>query len=390
MGRHSVDSNYDWLAASRTLRLVNDCQIDGPMPRPIVAHVSRQAIAHNLAIVRSLAPRSSIWGVVKADAYGHGLMRTASGAANAFANADGLALLEPGEAVALREAGWTRPILLLEGPFGAEDCELAARHDVTIVVHDESQLAMLEHSRLDRPIDVYLKMNSGMNRLGFTPERYAEAYRRLAALRGVETITLMTHFANADRAEGVAAQRECFERGAHGLAAPRSLANSAAILAYPATHKDWVRPGIMLYGASPFATRSAAEFGLLAAMTLHSEIIATQALAAGDVVGYGHRYTAEHAMRIGVVACGYADGYPRVAPNGTPVLVDGVRTQLVGRVSMDMLSVDLTPVPAAGVGASVELWGAALPVDEVAQAAGTVGYELLCALAPRVPVVLQD
>ena len=360
------------------------------MPRPIVARVSRRAIAHNLAIVRSLAPRSSIWGVVKADAYGHGLMRTASGAANAFAKADGLALLDPGEAVALREAGWTRPILLLEGPFAADDCELAARHGVTIVVHDEAQLAMLERARFDHPIDVYLKMNSGMNRLGFTPDRYAEAWRRLDALRGVATITLMTHFANADRAEGVAAEMEYFERGARGLTAPRSLANSAAILAHPATHADWVRPGIMLYGASPFAMRSAAEFGLHAAMTLHSEIIATQTLATGDVVGYGHRYTADRAMRIGVVACGYADGYPRVVPNGTPVLVGGVRTRLVGRVSMDMLTVDLTPVPAADVGTPVELWGAALPVDEVAQAAGTVGYELLCALAPRVPVTLQD
>ena len=371
-------------------RLVNDCQIHELMPRPIVARVSRRAIAHNLAIVRSLAPRSAIWGVVKADAYGHGLMRTTSGASNAFANADGLALLDAGEAVALREAGWTRPILLLEGPFVFGDCELAARFGLTIVVHDDAQITMLERGRFDRTIDVYLKMNSGMNRLGFTPGRYAKAYRRLAHLHRVATITLMTHFANSDRDEGVAAEMECFERGARALTAPRSLANSAAILAHPATHADWVRPGIMLYGASPFATRSAAEFGLVAAMTLQSEIIATQTLAAGDVVGYGHRYTADRAMRIGVVACGYADGYPRVAPNGTPVLVGGVRTRLVGRVSMDMLTVELTPTPFADVGTPVELWGVALPVDEIAQAAGTVGYELLCALAPRVPVTLQD
>jgi len=185
-------------------------------------------------------------------------------------------------------------------------------------------------------------------------------------------------------------QMATFERAAAGLDGERSLANSAAILAHPHTHRDWVRPGIMIYGATPFATRSAAEFGLRPAMTLESRLIAVQSLKAGESVGYGHRYAAERDMRVGVVACGYADGYPRVAPNGTPVVVDGVRTRLVGRVSMDMLTVDLTPVPQATVGSVVELWGERVPVDEVAQAAGTVGYELLCAVAPRVPVTAID
>ena len=369
------------------------CTHQYPSPsvsRPIKAFVSRRAIAHNIDIVRKTAPRSKLWAVLKADAYGHGLNRTMTDNSPALAHADGIAILETSTAESLRELGWRLPILLLEGCFDPTDLDLAARLNLTIAVHHDEQIAMIEAARFDRPIDVYLKMNTGMNRLGFTSARYRAAHERLVATSKVGTIALMTHFANADRPEGVADQLAGFERGAAGLKGPRSLANSAAILAHPDTHADWVRPGIMLYGASPFATRSAAEFDLLPAMELRSELIAVQSLQAGEVVGYGHRYTAERDLHIGVVACGYADGYPRVAPTGTPIAVDGVRTRVIGRVSMDMLTVDLTNVPHARVGSVVELWGSQVQVDEVAQAAGTVGYELLCALAPRVPVITVD
>jgi alanine racemase len=352
--------------------------------------VSRLAIAHNIDIVRRSAPKSKVWAVLKADAYGHGLMRAVADASPAMARADGIAILESSTAAALRDLGWRRPILLLEGCFDPADLDLSTRLGITVTVHHDEQIAMIEAAPDGRTIDVYLKMNTGMNRLGFSPARFRQAYERLIATGKVGTITLMTHFANADRPEGVTHQLAAFEQAASGLVGPRSLANSAAILAHPDTHADWVRPGIMLYGASPFATRSAAEFDLKPAMKLRSELIAVQSLQAGDVVGYGHRYTAEREMHIGVVACGYADGYPRVAPTGAPIAVDGVRTRVVGRVSMDMLTVDLTPVPHAVVGSPVELWGSQIPVDEVAQAAGTVGYELLCALAPRVPVTTVD
>ena len=358
--------------------------------RPIKAFLSRAAIAGNIDVVRRTAPGSRVWAVLKADGYGHGLERLVAADSPALAGADGIAILEMQTAALLRARGWRGPILLLEGCFDPADLDAALGLDVTVTVHHDEQVAMLEAARPTAPVDVYLKMNSGMNRLGFAPARYRAAHERLRAIDAVGTITLTTHFANADRPEGVVEQMAAFERGAAGLAGPRSLANSAAILAHPDTHRDWVRPGVMLYGASPFATRTAAEFGLRPAMRLASELIAVQHLQAGDAVGYGHRYSAEREMRVGIVACGYADGYPRVAPNGTPVVVDGVRTRLVGRVSMDMLTVDLTPLPQATVGSAVELWGDRLPVDEVAQAAGTVGYELLCALAPRVPVVVTD
>ena len=363
------------------------------MSRPIKALISRRAIAHNIEIVRRTAVGSRVWAVMKADAYGHGLRRAVGDGSPALEAADGIAILETESAAVCRECGWRGPILLLEGCFEAADLDAAMRLGVTVTVHDDEQIAMIEAARVgprDAPLSIYLKMDSGMHRLGFAPSRFRAAHERLRATGKVGTITLTTHFANADRSDGIADQLSEFERGAAGLAGPRSLANSAAILVHAETHHDWVRPGIVLYGATPFANRPASEFGLMAAMRLHSELIAIQHLRAGESIGYGHRYTAEHDMRIGVVACGYADGYPRVAPSGTPVAVAGIRTRVVGRVSMDMLTVDLTPVPSAAVGSPVELWGTSVPVDEVAQAAGTVGYELLCALAPRVPVVTVD
>jgi alanine racemase len=342
---------------------------------------------HNLARARACAPSAKIWAVVKANAYGHGLERGMRG----FAAADGLALIELENAVRLRQLGWSKPILLLEGFFDATDIPLLAEHDLSTTVHCIEQVKMLEYTQLYRPIDVHLKMNTGMNRLGFRPEEYAAAYKRLAAIPGIRSITLMTHFANADELEHprltIMEQVRRFHAGSEGLPGQHSLCNSGGVLNAaglpPALSTDWVRPGIMLYGGTP-GGKTAAEFGLLPTMTLTSEIIGIQHIGAGDTVGYGSRFEATGPMLVGVVACGYADGYPRHAPHGTPVVVDGVRTTLVGRVSMDMMTVDLTPVANARVGSRVILWGDGLPIDEVAHAAGTIGYELMCAVAPRV------
>jgi alanine racemase len=356
------------------------------MPRPISATIHTAALAHNLAVIRQRAPHSKRWAVVKANAYGHGLAHAFSG----LRAADGFGLLNLDEAVKLRDLGWAGPILLLEGFFHATDLDLIDRYSLTTVIHCDEQMRMLEVARLSRPVNIHLKMNSGMNRLGYTPERFHAAWERARACANIGQITLMTHFCDADNARGVAHQMEAFERGAQGIAGERSLASSAAILWHPATQFDWVRPGIALYGASPSGIfADIAEVGLQPAMTLEAGVIATQSLQKGQTVGYGSTFTAPAPMRIGVVACGYADGYPRTAPEGTPVRVGGVLTRIVGRVSMDMLTVDLTPCPQANVGTRAELWGATLPVDDVAQACGTVGYELMCALAPRVTVRAQ-
>jgi alanine racemase len=359
------------------------------MPRPLHATIHLDAMHQNLGRARTCTPLSKIWAVVKANAYGHGLARGMRG----FAQADGLALIETENALQLRELGWIKPILLLEGIFDAADIPMLAEHNINSTVHCLEQIKMLEYTSLYRPIDVHLKMNTGMNRLGLRPEDFRAAYARLRAIPGVRNITLMTHFANADELEhprlSIAEQVRRFRVGADGLAGERSLSNSGGVLHQAELVKelqnDWVRPGIMLYGGTP-GGRAAADFGLLPTMTLRSEIIGIQQLAAGDTVGYGSRFEAEGPMTVGVVACGYADGYPRHAGHGTPVIVDGVRTRLVGRVSMDMMTVDLSPVPNARVGSKVTLWGDGLPIDEVAQAAGTIGYELMCALAPRVRV----
>ncbi|MCL4469701.1 MAG: alanine racemase [Sulfuricella sp.] len=359
------------------------------MTRPIRARIDLSALKHNLAVVRGCAPQSRALAVIKANAYGHGMLRVAG----ALAGAEGFAVLNLSEGVALREAGFKQTILLLEGFFSADELPALAEYRLASVIHHAEQMEMLEASGLPVKLDVFLKINSGMNRLGFKPEVFPSALQRLQSSRSAGKITLMTHFSTADalkgasEAEGVAAQLACFDGLAAGLALPRSLANSAAILRYPETHGDWVRPGIMLYGSSPFGEASAESLGLRPAMTLESGIIAVQALRAGEAVGYGATFRAASTMRVGIVACGYADGYPRHAPTGTPVLVNGVSTRTLGRVSMDMLCVDLTALPDAGIGSPVTLWGDGLPVEEVAAAAGTISYELLCALAPRVPVV---
>jgi alanine racemase len=356
------------------------------MPRPLVATIDLSAMRHNLNIARNRAPDSKVWAVVKANAYGHGLAR----GMRAFSDADGLALIEVDAAVRLREMGWRKPVLLLEGFFEQEDLSIVAKHRLQVAIHCHEQIEMIERANLASPIDVHLKMNSGMNRLGFKAEVYREAYARLKAIPAIRNISFMMHFANADEADNpglpMAEQVRRFRAATEDLPGERSLANSAANLMYPEVAADWVRPGIMLYGGTP-GGRSANEFGLRAAMTLESGIIGMQDIAVGDAVGYGSRFIADKPMKIGVVACGYADGYPRHAPNGTPVIVDGHRTGIAGRVSMDMMAVDLTDIPNARVGSKVILWGDELPIDEVATAAGTIGYELMCALAPRVRVV---
>jgi len=352
------------------------------MPRPIKATIDLSALRHNLAVVRRHAPRAAVFAVIKADAYGHGLMR----AAHALASAEGYALLELDAAVRLREAGHRQRIALLEGAFAPRDLAVAAEHGLAIAIHSQEQIRMLDSAPSDARFDVLLKINTGMNRLGITPAEFAAALHRLHGHPRVAQLTLMTHFANADDARGVIWQLECLERLASGSALPRCLANSAAILRYPETHADWVRPGVMLYGCSPFADVSAATLGLQPVMTLASELIAVRELQPGERIGYGGAFEAARPTRVGIVACGYADGYPRHAPTGTPIVVGGQRTRTLGRVSMDMLCADLSAIPAARVGTPVTLWGTGLSADEVAAAAGTVSYELLCALAPRVPV----
>jgi len=355
------------------------------MPRPIAARISISALASNLGVARSLGGGARVWAVVKAGAYGHGMAAAVRG----LRQADGLALLDFDSAAHARELGWQGPILMLEGAFEAADLETASALDLSLVVHDRSQLAWFENHR-GSPIAVWLKVNSGMNRLGVKPLEVSELHGRLCALPGVSGVSLMTHFADADGARGVDWQLATFERAAAGIAAPRSLANSAATLRYPATHFDWVRPGIMLYGSSPFADQNAATLGLQPVMTLASEIISVCRLQPGDTVGYGGMFCADKPMRIGIVACGYADGYPRHAPNGTPVRVGDRLTGTVGRVSMDMLCVDITDTPEADVGTCAVLWGEGNPIDDVATAAGTVSYELMCALTARVLVIEQD
>lgn len=346
--------------------------------RPIKATIDLAALHDNLQVAQKLAPQSKVMAVLKANAYGHGLLR----AANALKKAAGFAVLNIEDAIKLRDAGFDQTILLLEGFFDREELRLLHDYRLSTVVHQPEQLRLLLQAAPGK-LDVHLKINSGMNRLGFKPDDFPSAMSALRQAR-VAGVTLMTHFASADEPAGVSEQLTRFREVTAGLSFPKSLANSAALIRYPETHADWVRPGIMLYGATPFADRSAADIGVKPAMTLSSEIIAIQNLRTGDMVGYGGNFRADRSIRIGVVACGYADGYPRLAPTGTPVLVEGERVTTAGRVSMDMLCVDLSKVPQARVGSQVELWGAGLPVDDVARGAGTVGYELLCAIAPRV------
>ena len=372
------------------------------MPRPILATVHPEALEHNLNQARVRAPDARVWVVVKANAYGHGIERVFP----ALRSADGFAMIDLAEAQRVRALDWRGPLLLLEGVFEPRDLELCSRLNIWHAVHCTEQIDWLAAHKTHVPHRVFLKLNSGMNRLGFRPEAFRAAWARLNALPQVDEISLMTHFSDADGPRGIAHQVAAFEAATADLPGERSLCNSAAILRHAQSPlrgegvstlaADWVREGIALYGGAPdHPENTAAGWGLQPTMSLTTRVIGTQSLQPGDTVGYGSTFTADAPMRVGVIACGYADGYPRHAPTGTPVLVNGVKTRIVGRVSMDMITVDLAPLDAAGVpagiGSEVVLWGvspstgAQLPVDEVARAAGTISYELLCAVAPRVP-----
>jgi alanine racemase len=353
------------------------------MSRPLLAQINLAAVSANLARARELAPGTQLLAVVKADAYGHGLTRVLP----SLEQADGLALLELDAAIALRERHYTRRILLLEGFFEERELAEIAQRRLAVVVHHVDQVAMLEAAALTRPLEVFVKINTGMNRLGLAIEDVAASCERLSQCPAVAALRLMTHVARAEEEDGLKEPLEAFERACHGLPYPRSIANSAGVVRYAEVGGDIVRPGIMLYGATPFGDESAQALGLQPVMTLRSRLIGVRDLKANDSVGYGATYTATRAHRLGVIACGYADGYPRLAPNGTPVLVCGKRVRMAGRPSMDMLTVDLSEVPEARIGSPVVLWGEGLPVDEVAAAASTIGYELLCGVAPRVPFV---
>lgn len=371
------------------------------MPRPITLTLSMSSLRHNLDVVigrlaqGSVAggvPRPKVWAVIKADAYGHGI----SNAVPALARADGLAMLDLNEAVRAREAGWEGPIMLLEGFFDPIDIPVIDDYRLTPVLHCEDQLQMLEQVRLSGPIDAYVKLNTGMNRLGFMPRDFPVVWQRLQALRKagcLAQIGKMTHFSRAD--DDVAVTRselQVFHDITLAFPGPVSLCNSAATLtdtvwtAVDSRYEQWVRPGVCLYGASPFADRSAASFGLKPVQTLSARLLAVRDLPAGVSIGYGHEFTTQTRTRTGIVACGYADGYPRLTTPDTPATVDGVSTRVLGRVSMDMLVVDITAIPQARPGSTVVLWGEGGPsIDDVARCARTIGYELMCAVTSRVP-----
>lgn len=353
------------------------------MTRPTFVEINTQALQHNLQRVRVHAPHSAVLAMIKANAYGHGLIKVAH--ALAGADALGVAFLE--EALQLRAAGIQQPIVLMEGFFTAAELTEMVQHDLEIVVHHAEQLTMLESVKLAQPLTVWLKIDTGMHRLGFAPAQVQAAWQRLQQCANVKPeIGLLSHFADPDdlTKPTTSLQFACFNTCVQGLPQLRTLANSAAIIAWPDTHYEWVRPGIMLYGVSPFAGSVGADDDLQVVMTLRSELIAIHQLQKGDAIGYGGTWICDEDMLMGVVAIGYGDGYPRHAVNGTPVLVNGKIVQLAGRVSMDMITVDLRTQPNAKVGDPVVLWGEGLPVEQVARFADTIAYELLCGVTERV------
>lgn len=359
------------------------------MTRPARALIDLRALRHNFRRVREAAPGSRVLAVVKADAYGHGAARVAA----ALTDADGFAVARIEEARELRALGIDKPLIVLAGASSDEGLEAAAELDLDLVVHHESQTEALERRRGGRPVRVWLKVDTGMHRLGLRPEQVADTWRRLVRCATVaEPLRLMTHLACADEPgdESTRAQIARFMALDEAAGAETSLANSAAVLAWPAAHGDWVRPGIMLYGVSPFVGGRAETQRLRPVMTFESRLIAVNRLRAGDRVGYGGSWTCPEDMPVGVVAVGYGDGYPRHAPPGTPLLVAGTRVPLVGRVSMDLVTVDLRSRPAAAPGDPVILWGRGLPVEEIAEHVGTIGYELVTRVAPRVGRVTVD
>ena len=359
------------------------------MTRPARVVIDIAALHHNLSLIRSTAPDSKVMAIVKADAYGHGIERVVP----ALSSADGFGVACLEEAQQLRDCGVSQRILLLEGPFSPAELGQVQSLGLDVVVHHEYQLQMLEQSRLSTPVNVWLKIDTGMHRLGFKPEQTDAAWQRLLACTNVaQPPRLMTHFACADEHYNpmTLEQLRVFNDACGHIEAERSLANSAAILGWQETHADWVRPGLMLYGVSPVQDKFAAEFDLRPVMALVSELISIKQLKRNDPVGYGASWYCPQDMPVGIVASGYADGYPRHARSGTPIIVNRQRTGIIGHTSMDMLAVDLRSIDNPQVGDPVELWGPLLPVEEVALHAGTVPYELLCGVHKRLGYVIND
>lgn len=356
------------------------------MSRPTSATIHSDALQHNLRRVRELAPRSRVMAVVKADGYGHGLERVAM----ALSGADAFGVAAIADAERLRAAGISQPIVLLSGFITPADLDVLRALQVESVIHHEEQLRMLEADRDPRPLRVWLKVDSGMHRLGFAPERVAAAHARLCALPQIsQPPRLMSHFARSDEFDHDATREQIvrFDAAVAGLPGEHSLSNSAAVLGWPQAHRDWVRAGGALYGLSVVDGRQGSDFGLRPAMSLGTRLVAINRFAAGEPVGYGGGFVCPQPMRIGIAAIGYGDGYPRVVPSGTPVLVNGRRCNTVGRVSMDLLAIDLDSQPDAAVGDPVLLWGPGLPVETIAAAAGTISYELTCGITRRVRFV---
>jgi alanine racemase len=352
------------------------------MSRPTFMKIDLAALRHNLERVHALAPNKQVMAMVKANAYGHGIVRIAEGLAGA--DAFGVASIEEG--IKLREAGIKQPIVLIEGLFHPDEVVEAAKHHFTLVVHHTPHVEMLEKAKVDQPFTVWLKINTGMHRLGFAPQQVDNIYQRLLASSAVrKPIGLMTHFAEADMIKSEATQHQIklFNAVTAHLPGPRSLANSAGVIEWKGAHGDWVRPGLMLYGASPFPNQTGFDHGLQPVMTLWSRLIAINAIKKDGKVGYGGTWTAQEDTLIGVVGVGYGDGYPQFAQHGTPTLVNGKLCPLVGRVSMDMLTVDLGLQPQAKIGDPVILWGAGLPVEQIAKCSATSAYEILTRMTPR-------
>lgn len=365
------------------------------MTRPVRARIDLQALTHNFSLARKAAPASRIMAVIKAGAYGHGAVQVA----RALGGADAFAVASLEEGMQLREAGIRQPIVMLDGVFEPGELELAVTHQVQLVVHSEEQVSWLERFRSGASVSLWLKVDTGMNRLGFTTEEALPVWQRLQRLPYVKTggLRWMSHFACADEYEHPANSQQLgrfnevvrFSASLQGSRAECSMANSAAILTRPETHFDWVRPGIMLYGASPMTGVYPLDVTLRPVMTLESRLMAVQMRRKGESIGYGYAWTCPEDMPVGIAAVGYGDGYPRHAPNGTPVLVNGKAVPLVGRVSMDMICLDLRSQPQARFGDPVIAWGEGLPIETVAEHAGTISYELMCNVTTRVPRVYE-
>jgi alanine racemase len=352
------------------------------MTRPVLASIDTAALQHNLSRVRQLSPAAKVMAIVKADAYGHQLLPVC----RALSGTDAFGLLDLADAISLRNAGFTQPICLLEGFFTTEEISLIAANNLETVIHSSWQLDELQLIKEELNLSVWLKVDTGMNRLGFPVLQFSDAVNRLSAMSCVGRVSIMSHLASADVRDSMTTGKQLkdFLNITDPCSLDRSLANSAAILAHTDCHFDWVRPGIMLYGSSPFAESSAADLDLKPVMTLESEIISIKECKKGDAVGYAGAWTCPEDMPVAVIACGYGDGYPRHAPTGTPVMVAGQKTQLIGRVSMDMITVDLRGINNAEVGSAVELWGSEISIDEVAKRSETIAYELLCGITARV------